>query len=120
MKNSLKYTFLISAGFFPVVALADCTLGTSPTFQVFATFIICNINEAVIPLIFAFALVMFIWGVVQYVINTDDEAKKAKGRQFMIWGIIALVVMTSIWGLVQIFGNTFKINTQYYPTVKTQ
>jgi FtsH-binding integral membrane protein len=80
----------------------------------------CVIGTSVIPLLFILAIASFVWGVVQYVINSDEEAKKAKGRNFMIWGIIALVVMTSIWGLVQIFGNTFKINTQYYPTVKTQ
>jgi uncharacterized membrane protein YidH (DUF202 family) len=69
----------------------------------------CIINRSVIPLIFTLAMLMFIWGVVQYVINDDEEAKKAKGKQFMIWGIIALAVMVSVWGLVNIVGSTFGI-----------
>lgn len=77
------------------------------------------INYSVIPLIFALAVVMFVWGVVQYVINSDEEAKKAKGRQFMIWGIIALAVMLSVWGLVKILGNTFNID-YVVPQVKGQ
>ena len=56
------------------------------------------------------SVVMFIWGVVQYVINSDEEAKKEKGKQFMIWGIIGLTVMVSVWGLVRIVGTTFNIN----------
>lgn len=78
----------------------------------------CIIYSSIIPLIFALALVMFIWGVVQYVINSSEEAKKEKGRQFMIWGIIALTVMVSVWGLVRVLGDTFNIETGFIPQVK--
>lgn len=77
----------------------------------------CIIGNSVIPLFFALAVVMFIWGVVQYVINGDDEAKKTKGKQFMIWGIVGLAVMVSIWGLVNILTNTFGVRN-YIPQVQ--
>lgn len=86
-----------------------CTLVANPKFGDLLSYITCIIGKSVIPLIFALAIASFVWGVVQYVINTDDEAKKAKGRQFMIWGIIALAVMVSVWGLVKILGTTFGI-----------
>jgi len=79
----------------------------------------CIISSSVIPLIFILAVASFIWGVVQYVINSDEEAKRAKGRSFMIWGIIALAVMVSIWGLVGILRNTFGIEN-FIPQVKSQ
>ncbi len=69
----------------------------------------CLITSSVIPLLLALAMAMFLWGVVQYVINDAEEAKKAKGRQFMIWGLIGLTVMVAVWGLVAIIGNTFGI-----------
>jgi len=84
------------------------------------TYATCVIGESIIPLIFILAVASFIWGVVQYVINSDEEGKRAKGRDFMIWGIIALVVMVSIWGLVQVMGNTFNIDTKFVPQVKSQ
>ncbi len=87
----------------------SCTLAGNPKLQDLLCYVTSIINGAVIPLIFALALVMFIWGVVQYVINSDEEAKKEKGKQFMLWGIIALTVMVSVWGLVKILGNTFGI-----------
>src|SRR3989338_9323395 len=78
----------------------------------------CTINNSVIPLLFAVAVVMFILGVLKFFLNSDDEAKKEKGRQFMIWGIVALAVMTSIWGLVAMLGNTFGIKTNALPQVR--
>lgn len=35
----------------------------------------------------------------------------------MIWGIIALAVMLSVWGLVGILGSTFNIGTSVLPQV---
>lgn len=98
--------------------MLSCQLGTNPKIQHLLYYVLCIINTSVIPLIFALALVSFIWGVVQFVINGDDEAKKTKGKNFMIWGIIALAVMISVWGLVRIVGNTFGVNATVFPQVK--
>jgi hypothetical protein len=95
---------------------SSCTMGTN--FQGVLGYITCIINSSVIPLIFALATVMFVWGVVSFfIINADEEAKRAQGKQFMIWGIIALAVMLSIWGLVGILGSTFNIKSNVLPQV---
>lgn len=70
----------------------------------------CLVIKAVVPLLIALAVMVFIYGVVQYVMNGDNEEKRKQGRSFMIYGIIALFVMISIWGLVQVLANTFHIN----------
>ena len=90
--------------------MLTCPLITDPKLGDLFSYVSCIINKSVVPLIFALAVAMFVWGVVQYVINSDEEAKKAKGKQFMIWGIIALTVMVSVWGLVSILGGTFGID----------
>lgn len=89
---------------------ATCSLAGNPKFQDLLCYVTRIINDSIIPLIFTLAVLMFIWGVVQYVINSDEEAKKEKGRQFMLWGIIALTVMVSVWGLVGILRTTFDPN----------
>lgn len=90
-------------------ASGTCTLGT--TFADFVKFLTCNINTAIIPLMFAVAVAMFVWGVINFfIINADEEAKRAQGKQFIIWGIIALAVMLTVWGLVGIFGSTFGLD----------
>ncbi len=64
-----------------------------------------------IPLVAALALLAFFWGLAKFILNADDEESRKSGKQFMIWGIIALFVMVSVWGLVQVIAQTFGIGT---------
>ena len=71
--------------------------------------IVCKIGDIMnilIPILIIGGVLFFIWGVVQYVISSDEEAKKA-GKNRMIYGIIGLVVIVAMWGLVAIINNTF-------------
>lgn len=70
----------------------------------------CLIVKSLVPLLFAIAIIGFMWGVIQMVINPEDAEKRKKGKMYMVWGIVALFVMLSIFGLVQIITNTFGIN----------
>ena len=62
------------------------------------------------PVIVAAALLFFFWGVATYILAAGDETKQADGKRVMIWGIIALFVIVSVWGLVQVLNNTFGID----------
>ena len=70
-------------------------------------FFTCTLLDFVIPLLIALSLVAFIYGILKFFLNPDNEEKKKEGKTFMLWGIIALFVMVSIWPLVSIFSNTF-------------
>ena len=78
------------------------------------------LNKA-IPVLIVLGVVYFVWGVISYVISSDEEAKKA-GKNRMIWGIIGLVVIVGMWGLVGIVTNTFGVSNNaniVLPTVPT-
>ena len=70
----------------------------------------CLIEKSVVPLMFAVATVVFLYGIVMF-IKEDNTEKKEKGRSFMIWGVVAFAVMMSVWGLVSVLTNTFGITT---------
>lgn len=72
-------------------------------------FATCLLSRSVIPLLITVALVAFMYGVIQYLINAEDENKRKEGRKFMLWGIISLFVMLGIFGILQVLGNTFDI-----------
>jgi hypothetical protein len=47
----------------------------------------------------------------------QEETKKEKAKQYMLWGIIGLTVMVSVWGLVNILGDTFDIVDPTPPSI---
>jgi hypothetical protein len=95
-----------------------CSLAGDPKFQDLLCYITSIINNFIIPLIFALATVAFVWGVVQFfILNADEQEKRAQGKQFMIWGIVALAVMLSVWGLVGMLTSTFGIRGNILPQV---
>ena len=51
-------------------------------------------------LLFIVATVVFLWGVILYVIAGSDEKKIETAKSFLIWGLIGLFVMVAMWGLV--------------------
>ncbi len=72
--------------------------------------IIGLLNTVIVPTIFAFAFAAFIWGVVNYFfLHGGDEGKRAEGRQFVLWGILGMVVLFSVWGFVHILLSTLGI-----------
>jgi hypothetical protein len=65
--------------------------------------------NSLIPVLVVLGVLYFIWGVITYVIASDEEAQKS-GRNRIIYGIIGLAVIVAMWGLVNILLNTFGIN----------
>ncbi len=58
-----------------------------------------NIIDILIPLTAALALLYFFWGLTSFIKNSAESQEE--GKQIMTWGIIALFVIFSIWGIVE-------------------
>ncbi|HEY9583035.1 MAG TPA: pilin [Candidatus Paceibacterota bacterium] len=69
-----------------------------------------GILETLLPILGGLALVYFVWGIVQFIAKSGDETARTEGKRKMLWGIIALFVIVSVWGLVGIIGDSFKID----------
>src|SRR3989344_3197291 len=65
--------------------------------------------SAVVPLLITVALIVFIWGLIKYLTKMGDEGERQAAMQLMLWGVIAIFVMSSIWGLVALLQNTFSV-----------
>lgn len=69
----------------------------------------CLLIRSVVPFLFILAMTAFIWGIIQYFLNPDNEEKRKSGKSYILWGLISLFVMVSMWGLVNILSSTFGI-----------
>ncbi len=74
---------------------------------------IMNVNKMIInPIIiflFALALLFFIYGIVEFISNQENEEKKTTGKMHMIWGIIGITIMMGVWTILNVVLNTFDI-----------
>ena len=74
--------------------------------------IIKIINDVFVPVLFAIAFFVFLWGVYKYfILGATEEKSREDGRTFVLWGIICFVVILSVWGLVNIVTSTFNLPT---------
>ena len=66
-----------------------------------------NIISLIVPLIFAMTLLYIVWNIIDaWIIHGADEAKIENGRNTIMIGIIALVVMAGIWGILSMLQDS--------------
>jgi len=61
------------------------------------------------PVVGGLALLYFFWGLAKLVLNAGDEKGREEGKQIMKWGIVALFVLVSIWGIVIFIQRTLGV-----------
>lgn len=82
--------------------------GETGNFGDFATGITDLINNFLIPLFIAIAVLGFIWGVFKYfILGSDDEEKRKEGRSLMLYAIIGFVAIVALWGIVEFVAGAF-------------
>jgi hypothetical protein len=69
----------------------------------------CIINHFLIGIALSFALIYFMWGVVQYVLSADSAEERKKSKQVMLWGVFALFIVVSMWGIIAFARKTLGI-----------
>lgn len=103
MKYTLSRLALPVLAFVPFVASAQ----TGDLFSL-ANLILRLINQVFIPLLFAIAFLVFLFGVYKYfILGGADSKSHEDGRKFILYGLVGFAIMVSVWGLVNIVTGTF-------------
>ena len=98
-------------------ALGNEWVGLPTRDQSFAGLVTTIINAVLQPLVLLFigaGVVYFLWGVLQY-LKQDDEKAREEGKMKILYGLIALFVMVSVWGLVNVLSGTFNLTNNSAP-----
>lgn len=103
----MKKALIYSSGVIAAFALPFVSLAAINNLSDAGSFIINTINNVLVPVLFAVAFVIFLWGAFwTFIVGANDEEVKTKGKNLMLWGLIGFFVMVSIWGLVNILTGT--------------
>lgn len=65
-----------------------------------------------VQLMVAAAVVWVIWNAFNFVLSAGDEEKRATSRSGIIYGVIGIVVMLSVWGLINLVLSSTGVSTQ--------
>ena len=52
------------------------------------------------------AFVAFFYGLALFLLNHEDKTINEKGKNVMVWGVLALFVMITIWGIIGFMQDT--------------
>lgn len=68
--------------------------------------------NTIAPFIIGLAVLVILWGIFGYIGHAGEEEKRAEARQFVVWGIIGVFFMLSIWGFVNVLDRSFKLKKE--------
>lgn len=103
MKKAV-YAFL---AFTPVLAFAQ----QFGSLTAIVDFIVTTVGR-LIPVFFALGIIYFFWGLIQFLRAAGDPKAQEAGRNQMIWGVIAIAVMLSVYGLTVWLRTLFGVGSE--------
>jgi hypothetical protein len=104
----MKKLLLASTWLLPALVLAQTNQSVQISTGAINTTIdalIGTVNR-IIPLLLGIAVLVFIWGVIKYVLAASDvERGKAVSR--IVWSVVSLAAILAVWGLARLLINLF-------------
>ena len=74
------------------------------------------IGDLVIYVLVSFGVLFIVYNIVWYFIRPKGGEGRGDAGLNILWGIIGLAIIVSIWGLVNLFINTFYTDTNVDPS----
>jgi len=116
----MKKALVIASGTLAAFALPLVSLAAVNNLSDAGSFIINTINNILVPVLFAVAFIVFLWGAFKtFILGANSEEVKDQGKNLMLWGLIGFFVMVSIWGLVNILTGTVSFGNNAGPSSGT-
>ncbi len=115
----MKKILSLLAAISPALVLAQTEAPIARTIDGLLNWIIYIASRA-LPLLILAALVLFLFGIVKrFFLGGKDGADRAEAGKFILWGIVALFVMVSVWGLVNLLKGSFNLDNNNIPIAPT-
>ncbi len=68
------------------------------------------IVNPILALLFGVGLIVFVWGLVQYLYNANVKGDvDGEAKMHMFWGLLGMFVMVAVFALIRIIANTINV-----------
>ncbi len=78
-------------------------------FKGFVNYLISTLITPMFSIFLGAAAVFFLWNMMGVIRKNDQPEELAKMKEKAIWGIVAIAVMVSMWGLVNFFTGSLRL-----------
>lgn len=68
--------------------------------------VLVGLINLAIPALAGVALVLFLYGGVRFIMRADSAKGKNKDKSTLLWSIVALFVLVSVWGILRFFTSS--------------
>lgn len=62
-----------------------------------------NLIKLALPVMVGLAVLVFFKGLIVFIAKSGDAKSHEEGRSLMIWGVLALFIMVSVFGILRLF-----------------
>jgi uncharacterized RDD family membrane protein YckC len=80
--------------------------------QIYSKIIEAIINPALM-LLFTVGFFFFVFGIVEFMNEIRKGGDGRAGKQHMLWGVVGMVIMSSIWGIMGLINSTFGLGIDF-------
>lgn len=64
-----------------------------------------QIIQPIITLLVAVAVGYFLYGLMEFIRNQDNEDAQESGKKHMLWGVIGIAIMFSVYGILNLVND---------------
>lgn len=72
--------------------------------------IVDYVIDPAVKVVFTLGLFFFLWGLVQFLWNLKDGHVDENGKNHMVYGMVGMLIMVSVYGIIALIMNTFGID----------
>lgn len=83
---------------------------------------VLDLVNTLTPILFIIAFLIFFWGLSKFILSSGNTADIEKGRNYMLWGILALFILITFRAIISLvagdvgLGNATRESGSYLPT----
>jgi hypothetical protein len=85
-----------------------------PNLKSFVTDVL-GVVDSIIVILTTIAFLAFFWGVAKFILAAGDSKTITEGKQYMLWGVIALFILVSMYAILGFFSDQFGFGAKVSP-----
>ena len=118
-KLKLNIFSWIVALFIPTFTFADSGFSLTAAGTNFKTVIgyVISVLSVLIPILVGAAFIVFFWRLSKFILSSNNQADIAKGKNYMIWGVLALFILITFKTIITLVSQDLGLNgnSSFFP-----